>query len=132
MAHPGKDHICQDCRLVFLSEFAKSHRLQCLHYVDENGFPTGKNCVFYSVRPEIYRKAIFVRRQDPTTPTPVKNVISCLSFSHLFTDKCIFFQLHVYSRIVTFNGQVRLITGECIYLMDIAARVAFPALREIE
>lgn len=65
--------------------------------------------------------------------TLLKNVISqLLSFAHLFTDKCIFFQLHVYAATVTFNGQVRLIIGECIYLTDIAGYTAFTAMSNLK
>lgn len=120
-----------DC-FFFPSEFAKSHNLHYLHYVNKNGFPVGKKCVLYSVRPKIYRKSNFLSQPSHNNSHPhTKNVISRLSLSP-FSDKRIFFQLHVYWRIVTFNGQVRLIIGECIYWMDIARREISSGFREIE
>lgn len=117
-------------QIGFLSEFAKSHSVQCLHYVNENGFPTGNKCTLYSVRPEIYRKAIFLHSQATATPPPHTHQKMSFHVFHSVTfllTNVYSFSFMVYSRIVTFNGQVRLITGECTFLMDIAASTAFSA-----
>lgn len=72
------------------------------------------------------QKAIFLHA--PVMTKLLKNVTSWfLSFSHLFTDKYVFFLLHVYAPTVTFNGQGRLITGGYISPLDIASYTAFTA-----